>query len=120
MIVEKNLVDIVDLKIILYSGFGEYSITDLCKKVGIAYKNLLIHLNKLERRNWIKKIKVQNSRKLIIKSTRLGSQMFLLIVRTEKDFYQLGLVPKTVTVKERKNWLTMFHKLLAAKKVPSY
>jgi predicted transcriptional regulator len=61
----------IDLKILGVLINEDYSLTELAKEVGIAYKNLLPHVRKLEKAGWLKTEKKKKTRgqKVIIVSS---------------------------------------------------
>jgi predicted transcriptional regulator len=62
----------IDLKILRSLLISSYSLTDLAKEVGIAYKNLLPHIKKLESEGWLetKKDKESRGQRVIVSSKR--------------------------------------------------
>lgn len=65
----------IDLKILRTLLTGEYSLTELTKIVGIAYKNLLPHIRKLEGTGWLKTEKDKGARGqvVMVSSTRYNA-----------------------------------------------
>jgi len=62
----------VDLKILRALLIKSYSLVELSREVGIAYKNLSPHVKKLEKAGWLKTWQDKNSRgkRVIVSSTR--------------------------------------------------
>ncbi len=60
----------IDLRILRALLIREYSLTELAKEVGIAYKNLLSHIKKLEKEKWLETEKNKRTRgqKVIVSS----------------------------------------------------
>ena len=78
----------IDLKILRSLLISSYSLTDLAKEVGIAYKNLLPHIKKLESEGWLetKKDKESRGQRVIVSSKRKDIEGRGL-VRINKKYY---------------------------------
>ncbi len=72
----------IDLKILRILLIRNYSLTDLAKEVGIAYKNLLPHVRKLEKARWLKTKKKKKTRGQKVMVSREGA--------TGKNFVEIG------------------------------
>ena len=61
-----------------------YSLLQLNKTIGLAYKNFLDHLNKLEQSKLIRRMKVAKSNRKFIQTTLEGQKMLLVL----NNFYE--------------------------------
>jgi len=80
----------IDLKILRVLLAGSYSLTELVNEIGIAYKNLLPHIRKLEKEGWLKTKKDMNSRgqPVIVSSTRYDSKGKNLVDPKWRDLFR--------------------------------
>ena len=86
---EQIMTNEIDLKILRSLLIKSYSLTELAEEVGIAYKNLLPHVRKLEEQKWLMTKQEKNSRgqKVIVSSKRKDIEGRGLIDSKWKDLF---------------------------------
>ena len=86
---EQIMTNEIDLKILRSLLIKSYSLTELAEEVGIAYKNLLPHVRKLEKQGWLMAKKEKNSRgqMVIVSSKRKDIEGRGLIDSRLKDLF---------------------------------
>lgn len=77
-LIEKLNINTIDIKILIFCFGTSKSVSELVKDVGVAHKNLLVHLKKLEKFNLIKVLDSGKGKKKEIQT--ITSQESLAII----------------------------------------